>query len=251
MVKFITSLLAALTLAISIQSFALSSTDQHNISLLTNGGPVSIRNAAKNLYHTGETNTEVLDVLAEVLLQNYQKPGNTNIDAMSWASKALGNSGQSRYRSTLEEVAANGSHRKMKKYAKKSLKNLTSGDAAQYKKGTVSLDRLRSGKGSVAKTSKPKKVAEKSAANGNAPITEVKAGMSMAQAYAIAGEPTATTSYQTGKAWIPFNFKGSDVARTAALYKGQGRIVFSNESAYSASWRVLEVLLDPNETGYP
>ncbi|MCP5302066.1 MAG: hypothetical protein H7A03_02730 [Pseudomonadales bacterium] len=253
MAKSITCLLAAITLFFSTQGFTLSATDEHNINLLINGGPASVRNAAKNLYHTGETNTEILDVLAEVLLQNYHKSDNTNIDAMSWASKALGNSGLSRYRSTLAEVAENGAHRKLKKYAKKSLKNLGEDNAEQYTKGSISLANLREGKGSKPTVSrKPAKSSPtKTAASGGASLTEVKVGMSMSQAYALVGEPTATTTYQTGKAWIPFNFKGGDVARTAALYKGKGRIVFSNESHYSASWRVLEVLIDPNETGYP
>ena len=110
--------------------------------------------------------------------------------------------------------------------------------------------------GAQAAASKPAPTAAQSkpAAGGEAkfaPITEVKAGMSMEQAYAVAGHPTSTTTYETGKRWVPFNFKGGDIARTAALYKGQGRIVFSNNSAYSSGMSVLEVIVDPNEKGYP
>jgi outer membrane protein assembly factor BamE (lipoprotein component of BamABCDE complex) len=252
--------LFASCLLLASQAQAFSDADQYNIDQMVNGGPVSIRNAAKNLYHTQETKTEVLDVMAEVLLQNYHLNDRNGIDAMSWASKALGNSGLGRYRSTLEEVAENGAHRKLRKYAKKSLKQLSDDGSAQYVKGSVDLNKLRenpkaagsSKKAASKKTTQKKAAAPAPAAAGKAkPITEVKVGMSMAQAYAIAGQPTATTTYQTGKAWIPFNFKGGDTARQAALYKGQGRIVFSNESHYSGNWRVLEVLVNPNESGYP
>lgn len=248
------TLLIASILGFQVQAF--NDADQYNISQMVNGGPTSIRNAAKNLYHTQETNPAVLDVMAEVLLQNYHMNDRNGIDAMAWACKALGNSGLGRYQSTLEEVAEQGAHRKLRKYAKKSLKQLNKDGSAQYVKGSVDLDKLRENpKAVTSKASSAKKAVAKAVApvaSGKAkPITEVKVGMGMAQAYAIAGQPTATTTYQTGKAWIPFNFKGGDTARQAALYKGQGRIVFSNESHYSGNWRVLEVLVNPNESGYP
>ena len=73
----------------------------------------------------------------------------------------------------------------------------------------------------------------------------------MAQAYALVGEPTSSTGHVTGKAWIPFNFKGSDTARLYALYKGKGRIIFTNRSYYDHTWQVYEVQTDSNEPGYP
>jgi hypothetical protein len=238
-------LLLCAALFISSISHAVSASGERNIDLLANGGPVSIRDAAKSIYNTGETDEQVLDALAEVLLQNYQKPGNTIIDALSWGCKALGASGNARYRNVLKEVEDKGSHRKLRKYASKSLDQLSDGDAKQYTKGTAPLDKYKN---------PPKKqtAAVKPAASGKTvPLSEIKVGMSMQEAYALAGHPTATTSHQTGKAWIPFNYKGGDSMRTIALYKGQGRIVFSNESHYSSGWRVLEVLLDENESGYP
>jgi len=36
-----------------------------------------------------------------------------------------------------------------------------------------------------------------------------------------------------------------------ALYKGKGRIVFSNSSRYAPVWRVIEIIRDPSESGYP
>ena len=75
--------------------------------------------------------------------------------------------------------------------------------------------------------------------------------MSMAEAYALAGEPTSSTGHVTGKAWIPYNFKGSDTLRQYSLYKGKGRIIFTNRSHYDRSWQVYEVQIDASEPGYP
>ena len=82
-------------------------------------------------------------------------------------------------------------------------------------------------------------------------FSQLKIGMSMKQVTDLTGPPTDQGAYITGKAWIPFNFKGKDVARIVALYRGKGRIIFSQESVYSSVWRVLELQPNPNETGYP
>ena len=245
------SLLLSLTCLSGGQAFALDAAGALQVDRLINGGPVSVRDVSKSLYHTGSRDTEVLDVLAEVMLQTYQDGSNTNIDAMAWGTKALGQSGLQRYRSTLQEIADSDAHRKLRKYASKAIKQLNSGSDAQYAKGSVSLDKA----GAKAKTASvaPAKAATKpsAAANGKQPLDTIKAGMSMDEVYALAGQPTATHNYQTGKAWIPFNFKGGDTVRMAALYKGKGRVVFANESHYNTGWRVIEVQVNANESGYP
>lgn len=57
-------------------------------------------------------------------------------------------------------------------------------------------------------------------------FTQLKIGMTLAQAQKIVGIPDDEGSYMTGKAWIPFNF-GSDRARTERVYKNQGRLIFA------------------------
>ena len=119
---------------------AADTIEQRNIDLLADGGATSIRNASQSIYHSGSTNREVLDVVAEVLLTKYKSGGgSTQIDAMAWAAKALGQSGDSRYRAVLEEVLNNSSNKKLKKHTKKSLKGIYGNDAKPYKKGSVSL----------------------------------------------------------------------------------------------------------------
>jgi len=223
--------------------------EQRQIDKLANGGSTSIRNASQSIYHAGSSNREVLDVVAEVLLTKYNSGGgSTHIDAMAWAVKALGQSGDSRYRAALEEVLNNSANKKLKKYTKKALKGISGNDAKPYKKGSVSLAAIQK---KTQKTSAKTSNRSRSSSGGKLAISKIKEGMGMQEVYELAGEPSATYSHQTGKAWIPFNFGARDVARTVALYKGQGRIIFSLVSAYSGVYRVVEIELNPNESGYP
>ena len=242
----------ALCLCLSLVANITSAADvieQRQIDKLANGGATSIRNASQSIYHAGSSNREVLDVVAEVLLTKYKSGGgSTHIDAMAWAAKALGQSGDSRYRAVLEEVLNNSSNRKLKKHTKKALKGISGNDAKPYKKGTVSLASVKKKtQKASAKTSSKIKASSK----GKLAISKIKEGMSMQEVYELTGQPSATYSHQTGKAWIPFNFGARDVARTIALYKGQGRIIFSLVSAYSGVYRVVEIELNPDESGYP
>lgn len=84
------------------------------------------RDAAKMLTRAAVTDTVILDVVEKELLQNYRLKGSDalHVDTMSWYCKALGASGLAKYRSTLSTVAQRGPHRKLRKYAKKSLSSL-------------------------------------------------------------------------------------------------------------------------------
>jgi hypothetical protein len=83
------------------------------------------------------------------------------------------------------------------------------------------------------------------------PFTSIRQGMTMEEVKALLGEPAASFSHQTGKGWIPFNFQGKDVMRIISLYPGRGRITFNQVSVYSRVWRVMDVSVNPNETGRP
>jgi hypothetical protein len=57
---------------------------------LVQGGPVSIREAAQSIYHSGYRETETLEVAAEVLLQKYRTASDSSTaDALAWVCKAL------------------------------------------------------------------------------------------------------------------------------------------------------------------
>ncbi len=225
---------------------------QRTIEMLVRGGPESQRDAAQDIYNGIERNPDVLDVLAEVLLQSYQRPGYIQVDASAWMCKALGASGNLRYKGILQQIADKAGERKIRKYAEQSLNMLPMGTAAPYIPGTVDLTRIRDRAMNDQEITRPNPT-KGQAHSGTADITafeRITIGMSMDEVFAFLGQPTATTSRVTGKAWAPF-YHGGDTARMFALYKGKGRIVFSNTSRYAPMWRVIDIVDDPSESGYP
>ncbi|NND68494.1 MAG: hypothetical protein HKN19_12980 [Halioglobus sp.] len=224
--------------------------DQRYIDQLSKGGLTSIKQAAQSIYNTGEMDTEVLDVAAEVLLSRYPTAARNEIDTLAWVCRAIGNSRNSRYSATLREVSEGSADRKLRKYASQALSQVGDG-GTQYRKGSVNLAALRSGSSSASSSSAAAAPAAAPASTGRgAGLESIKVGMSMQEVYGLVGQPTATTTHQTGKAWIPFNYGGKDLARTHLLYKGKGRVICSHD-AYSSVSRVQEVVIDPEETGYP
>lgn len=243
-------IIAAALFGLANIAYALDASEQRYIDLLTEGSMRSVKEASQDIFNNSEDNQVVLDHLAEVLLQNYSNAPNGDIDALSWAAKALGKSRNPRYRDALGSIANNSNtNKKLRKYADQALENLSESNVPQYKRGGVSLKKSGA---SQSKSSDSSSAAQGAASGGKGqPLSAVKKGMSMAEAYALVGEPTTSTGHITGKAWIPFNFKGSDTARQYSLYKGKGRIIFTNRSYYDHTWQVYEVQVDPNESGYP
>ena len=76
-------------------------------------------------------------------------------------------------------------------------------------------------------------------------LSQIELGMTDTRVRKLIGEPDDSTSYQTGKAWIPFYY-GTDVARTDWLYYGEGRVVFSI-NRYSGQAKVINVMYNPEE----
>ncbi len=77
---------------------------------------------AKKLEWSGFSEPRLFDPIEKTLLNNYTSSHDKeSIDHMSWLCKALAYSGNKKYLATLELVKANGSHRKLKKYAQKSI----------------------------------------------------------------------------------------------------------------------------------
>lgn len=241
------ALVLSCLLVLPAQAADLDPVSARYVELLSNGGPPSIREAAQGIHRGGIDDERVLDIAAEVLMRDYKSASSANeVDALAWITNALSNAKTNRYSSVLEEVSKNAGHRKLANYAKKNL-NKRLPEAPQYAVGAVALDKV-----AQQSRSTPSRAAPSAPATGDYhPITIVKAGMTRQEVMDLVGPPTATHSYQTGKAFNPFNFRGGDMVREEALYKGQGRIVFSNSSRYSSGWQVQEVRLDPNESGYP
>jgi hypothetical protein len=240
--------------------FAMDESGQRYVKQLASGGPSSIHSAAESIFDTGVTDQEVLDVAAEALAQGYHK--NTDLepyaDAMAWVCRALGNSGNGRYKALLVQVSKDAQNKKLKKYCDKAASGLPKG-VDPYVVGSINLENYKEGAKPVAtaQAAKPATSAKSAQAAAAAPATaakgfsQIKVGMSKEEVESMIGPPTATNSHITGKQFRPFNFKGADTYRIIALYKGVGHIVYSNKDAYTQNFRVLEAVEDPSESGYP
>jgi len=93
------------------------------ISLLRSKSLRSKTDAGKLIVRNSVTDTATLDVVEEELLKGYMASGSDRnyVDAMAWLCKALGASGNAKYRETLGKVAEKAPHSKLRKYAKQSL----------------------------------------------------------------------------------------------------------------------------------
>jgi hypothetical protein len=83
----------------------------------------------------------------------------------------------------------------------------------------------------------------------NSRFAKLKIGMSQKQVADLIGEPTDQGAYVTGKAFIPFYF-GSDRSRWEMIYKGQGRLIFSNQSGFGSGFYLTWIIHNSNEPGY-
>ena len=84
----------------------------------------------------------------------------------------------------------------------------------------------------------------------NSKFANLQIGMSMKQVTDIAGQPTDSGAYVTGKAWIPFYF-GGDRTRMELTYKGQGRLIFAGGSLGNyMGGNLIWIIHNPNESGY-
>jgi pyruvate/2-oxoglutarate dehydrogenase complex dihydrolipoamide acyltransferase (E2) component len=282
--KKISACVLAAGLFASGATFAeMNDLDKQYVEQIIKGGPGTIRQTAENMVNTGYRNTEVLDVLAEVLIEKYPLSGAdfSSVDSVAWMCRALGASGNNRYRPLLEHVSDDKSiHRKLRGHCEKAAKQLPKGAENSYVAGTVNLALLRNppppppppaatpaGKGKKnAKNAKPAAAPEPAAAaaapaaapaaaapaaGGKVDLSKITVGMSQQQVNDLLGPPTAQTQRMTGKQWQPFNFGARDLQRMMYLYKGAGRVEFSLKSAYEGVFRVVAVTPDPNESGYP
>jgi hypothetical protein len=255
------SLLGVAVVCTAGTAWALDASGQRYTKMLASGGPGTISSAAQDIYNTGVTDQEVLDVAAQVLSEFYLKNPDTRdyADATSWLCKALGNSSNGRYRALLQQVSDAKIHRKTRKYCDKAMDGLPKDATPPFPVGSVDVAAYREGgakqvagkPGAAAAAAKPAAAKPAAASNRVVDISQVKEGMSMQEVDEILGPPTNQTTYMTGKQFQPFNFGARDVQRTKYLYKGVGHIVFSLKSAYNGVYRVIEIVPDPAESGYP
>jgi len=258
--KKLIGLICLLCAFIATSASALDASGKRYATMLASGGLGSMQRAAEEIYNQGINDQELLDVTAEALAQNYTRGGNgeTFVDSIAWLCKALGNSNNGRYRELLAQVSDSKIHKKARKYCDKAADNLPK-KVAPYVVGSINLDNYKEGGSAVsdprAASGKPAAAAAPAASakpgRAGRDFTQIREGMSQEEVEDLIGPPTSTTGHVTGKAFAPFNYRGKDTVRMYALYKGVGRIVYSNDSRYSGTYRVREIVADPQESGYP
>src|SRR3954465_9907872 len=145
--KIVSLALGAMAVFASVNALAaLDEAEKMYVDRMLKGSWISLRDVAQSLYNTGNTNTEVLDVQAETLLERYQRSGEDRdaVDAVAWMCRALGASGNGRYRAVLERVENDKSvHRKARGHCEKAAKGLPKAASNPYTAGTVNLELLR------------------------------------------------------------------------------------------------------------
>lgn len=126
-----------LFIALLFFNIAYAQTDVHSLLLADNS--VQLKQAAKMMVSGQQNNEKNADLLAEILWEKYKitAASSNDIDALSWACKALAATGNGRYKSLLEEIYQSKAHKKLRKYAKKSLNQLPIGPVKQFQGGVV------------------------------------------------------------------------------------------------------------------
>ncbi|MBE0457555.1 hypothetical protein NDQ71_20190 [Pseudoalteromonas sp. KG3] len=128
---------------LSSSAFALTTSEQRDYDRLASGDLTEIKQAAQSIVANNNANPEVLDVLAEFVAQNYLNAPEYQLDTIAWACRALGETGNPRYRDLLSAIVESDAHKKVRKYAKKSLRILPSTQVTQYVAGTIDLASIR------------------------------------------------------------------------------------------------------------
>lgn len=251
------SLTGVALLCVAGNALALDQSGQRYTTMLASGGPGTISSAAQDIFNTGMKDPEVLDVAAQVLVDIGPKTllSRDFADAAAWLCKALGISGNARYRPVLETVVKSDINRKTRSHCDKSADMLPKNGGDAFVPGSVNVDSYKDGgkgKPATAASTKPAAAAKAAPASGKpVDLSLVKEGMSQQEVDDLLPAPTAQTTHMTGKQFQPFNFGARDLQRLKYLYKGVGHIEFSMKSGYNGIFRVIAVVPDPNETGYP
>lgn len=134
-------LLFALFIAVfSISALAdLTPREERFVDMMMSGNLNELKRAAKGMHSARNTNTDVLDIAAEALAQLHADAIDAQIDTLAWICNALGQSANGRYHDLLSVVVVDGSHKKLRKYAKKALRQVGEPTENQYKKGMIKL----------------------------------------------------------------------------------------------------------------
>lgn len=92
----------------------------------------SLRYLGKAYALSGLTDTVTLDVIAQHVWNRRETPDSTEADALAYLCKALGNSGNPRYRAVLAQIAEQGGHARLRRHAKGALSQLPANETSSF-----------------------------------------------------------------------------------------------------------------------
>lgn len=114
------------TVTVPVAKPSAADNAQKYVKQIKSGDARSQRDAAKRIIREQLFDSSVMDVVSSQLKQDFNQNARdrNHIDAMAWMCKALGASGNSKYRDTLALVSKEAQNRKLRGYAQKSLAQL-------------------------------------------------------------------------------------------------------------------------------
>lgn len=142
MKKLLTLLLVLLPFATQAD---FDTKDTIYVDLLTSKNLQEVKLGAKALHHSLPENVQLWDLAAFTLWsmnQNGDKEDDEFDDTISWLAKAIGESQNPRYRTLLTEQNSNEASRKVKKYFKSAIRNLTKEDRPQFRAQEFNLEAI-------------------------------------------------------------------------------------------------------------
>lgn len=79
----------------------------------------------------------MIDTVAEILISYHDVASKEKIQAFAWMTRVLGQSTSGRYADVLAEVKEYGSHKKLRKYARRALQDHGEANGEQYQQGML------------------------------------------------------------------------------------------------------------------
>lgn len=206
--------------------------DYAETMLLTSESDHDVRMAAKALHRDGAQRPASLDLLAEVVWAACAGKRQLERDALAWAAKAIGASGQARYAALLDYCLGQGGDAKGVRYLSEARSALPAGGGASFAGGRVNLAQVRD---QAVRASRPR------SAQLVGQFDALRKGQTIDEVYAALGRPDEVQAETiTGRKMGhgPVQIRDSRDA-IAFVYRGAGTIRFAFDED-KGGWRVAD-----------
>lgn len=216
----------------SVATAAPRGRDYADTMLLTSDSDYDIRMAAKALHRDGAQRPASLDLLAEVVWAACAGKRQLERDALAWAAKAIGASGQARYAALLDYCLGKVDEAKSIRYLSEARSALPAGGRASFAGGRVNLAQVRD---QAVRASQPR------SAQATSQFDALRKGQTIDDVYATLGRPDEVRAETiTGRKMGHGPVQIRDSRDTIAFaYRGAGTIRFAYDED-KEGWRVAD-----------